>query len=285
VADRLGAVRARIGRARERIDGLGRFGAADQQGARTVGALSAVYYAGLTALLLMAVTDTLGTVLSAELAKDFREDSEALVLAIGLPAWIQFVRPRLTGRRWEWPATLLTAVALLSTGSWMHLSADGLVDAVRMSDEVSTLSEPVVAMAALVPYVQLRRPMPRRGMVAFPAAVVLVVLLAPDSGLVVRAPELLAMLLLVPIGLDVVDRRILEPAAGSNWFVRWSWSALLLLTPLLLSLFLRDAFTGTPGQAIRNAVNAQEAWLGVLLVQLYFAVRFVLQRRDPVRSR
>jgi hypothetical protein len=269
------------------MDDMGRHRPCRRSAAPAV-ALSAVYYAGLSALLLMAVTGSLGTVFPAELAKDLREDSEALVLAIGLPAWIEFARPRLTGRRCEWPATLLAAIALLAAGTWMHLSAAaaaGLAEPVRLPDEVSTLSEPVLALAALVPYIQLPRPLSRGVVATLPAAVLVLVLLAPDFSLVVKAPELLAMLLLVPVGLDVVDRRILQPAAASRRVVRWSWYTLLLLAPLVLSLILRDTFTGRTEHVIDYAINAQEAWLGVLLVQLYLAARLVLHRRDPARRR
>jgi len=161
----------------------------------------------------------------------------------------------------------------------MHFSAAG------MPAEVSTLSEPVLALAALVPYSQLRRPLRKMTVAALPTAAVLVVLLAPDVGLVVRAPELFAMLLLVPIGLDVVDKRILEPGAVRARVIRSSWYALLLLTPLCLPLLLRDTFTGMP---VRNVVEAQEAWFGVLLLQIYLAARLALRSRrswSPLRRR
>lgn len=233
--------------------------------------LSAVYYSGLIVLLGMAVTGTLDSVFPAELADDIGEDSEALVLAVALPAWIQFARPLLLRWRYGWPATLLAAVVFLAAGVCMYFSAAGMPAA------VSTLSEPVLALAALVPYSQLRRPLRRRTVAALPTAAVLLVLLAPDAGLVVRAPELLAMLVLVPVGLDVVDQRILDPAAVSARALRWSWYALLLLAPLCLSLLLRDTFTGTPA---RNVVQAQEAWFGALLLQLYLAARLALRGRD-----
>jgi hypothetical protein len=233
--------------------------------------LSAVYYSGLIVLLAMAVTGTLESVFPAELAEDIGEDSEALFLAVALPAWIQFARPLLIRTRYEWPATLLAAGVFLAAGVCMYFSAVGL------PAEVATLSEPVLALAALVPYSQLRRPLRKTTVAALPTAAVLVVLLAPDVGLVVRAPELFAMLVLVPVGLDVVDRRILQPGAVSARVIRWSWYALLLLAPLCLPLLLRDTFTGTP---VRNVVEAQEAWFGVLLLQLYLAARLALRSRD-----
>ena len=275
MSDRWTAVRARIARARNHVDEFAGVDPASHT--RRLAVLSALYYGGLSVLLVMAVTSTLEAMFPAELAKDLREDSEALVLAITLPAWIQFARPRLSRTRYAWPATLLAAIAFLAAGICMYFSALGL------PQELSTLSEPVLALAALLPYSQLPRPLPRRVVAVLPAAVVLLVLLAPNSGLVSKAPELLAMLLLVPVGLDVVDRRILEPDAVSSRVIRWLWYALLLLMPLSLSLVLRDAFTGAPAQAMRDAVQTQEAWLGVLLLQLYLAARLALHSGDRVQ--
>jgi hypothetical protein len=271
MSDRSGEPQAGSARAGEHVDEVARAAVAGRT--RRLAVLSAVYYSGLIVLLGMAVTGTLGSVFPAELAEDIGEESEALVLAVALPAWIQFARPLLIRTRYGWPATLLAAVAFLATGVCMYFSALGL------PTEVSTLSEPVLALAALVPYSQLRRPLRRRTVAALPTAAVLLVLLAPDLGLVVKAPELLAMLVLVPVGLDVVDRRILEPDAVSTRALRWSWYALLLLAPLCLALLFRDAFAGTPR---RNVVQVQEAWLGVLLLQLYLAARLALGSRDPV---
>jgi hypothetical protein len=267
VSDRSAEPPAGSDRAGEHVDDVAR--AAGLTGRLAV--LSAVYYSALIVLLGMAVTGTLESVFPAELADDIGEDSEALVLAVALPAWIQFARPLLIRTRYGWPATLLAAGVFLAAGMCMYFSAVGL------PAEVSTLSEPVLALAALVPYSQLRRPLRKITVAALPTAAVLVVLLAPDVGLVVRAPELLAMLVLVPVGLDVVDQRILDPDAASARAIRWSWYALLLLAPLCLSLLLRDTFTGTP---VRNVVLAQEAWFGVLLLQLYLAARLALRSRD-----
>jgi hypothetical protein len=257
-------------RAGEHVDEVVRAAVASRTRGR-LAALSAVYYSGLIVLLGMAVTGTLESVFPAELAEDIGEEGEALVLAVALPAWIQFARPLLIRTRYGWPATLLAAVVFLATGVCMHFSAAG------MPAEVSTLSEPVLALAALVPYSQLHRPLRKLTVAALPTAAILVVLLAPDVGLVVRAPELFAMLILVPVGLDVVDRRILEPGAVSTRALRWSWYALLLLAPLCLALLFREAFAGTPR---RTVVQVQEAWFGVLLLQLYLAARLALGSRD-----
>lgn len=244
---------------------------------RTV--LGAAYYGGLLVLLALAVTGTLGAVLPHELAKELREDDEALLLAVVLSGWIQLVRPRLPGARREWPVTLLAGTVLLLLGLWTYTSRD-------LPVEVGTFSEPLLALALLLPYVQLRRPLPRLLVLGVPVGVLMLILLDPRQAIVIRGSELFAMLMLVPLGLDIVDRRTLEPAARTSALLRWSWYTLLIAAPLLLSLVLRDAFTGLLGQVVTYAVGVQEAWLGLLLVHLYAALddRLVsATRRRPSR--
>lgn len=231
------------------------------------------FYGGGGLLLGLAVTGWLGAVLPAEAAKDVAEDSEALLLALAVSAWIEFARPRLLGRPGGLLLTCAPAVGCLLLGGWMFTGAG-------LPRTVSTLGEPVLALAVLLPYLQLRRPVPRLLVAGLPAAVLLLTVPAFDSDPVTRGSEALALLVLVPIGLDAVDRGILDPAARPSAARRWTWYALLLAVPLVLSLVLRDSVVdGVPGQVVAHAIGVQEAWLAVLLVHLYPTTRRAASRR------
>lgn len=228
--------------------------------------LTVLYYGVLLALQALAITGHLADVLPSTLATKIGKDSEAVLLALGLPAWVQFVRPRLVGSRWEWPATAGAVAVLVALGTWMYATPP-------LPGNVETLNEPLLALAALVPYVQLRRPVPRLLALGLPAAVLALVLTDSGNALVTNLAELLAMLVLVPLALDVVDRGILDPDARTSARLRWSWYALLLAAPVFVSVVLAGAFApGGAADAVRYAVRVQEAWLGVLLLSLYFAV-------------
>lgn len=228
--------------------------------------LTVAYYSVLLVLQVLAITGRLDEVLPDALALKIGKDSEALLLALGLPAWVQFVRPRLTGRRSEWPVTAVAVALLLALAGWLYVTPP-------VPGNVETLNEPLFALAALVPYVQLRRPLPRPLVLGLSGGVLLLVLTASGTTLVTNLAEMLAMLVLVPLGLDVVDRAVLDPAAPRMpAAVRWGWYVALLAVPMTISLLLAGEFTGTAGDAVRYAVRVQEAWVGLLLLQLYFAV-------------
>lgn len=226
-------------------------------------ALSLGYYGVLLVLLALAVTGTTGDVLPRQLAKHVSEDSEGFLLALVLSAWVQYVRPRLRGTAQEWSLTLLAAAAVLVVGLVCYL-VDGV------PPRVATLNETLLALAVLLPYVQLPRPVPRALSLGLPGAVLLLVLLASGTTLVTDLAEGLVMLVLVPLGLDVVDRCVLEPDRPPVP-ARWLWYALLVVAPLTFSL-LEGHVGGAGGTALRYAVRVQESFVGLLLAEVFLAV-------------
>jgi hypothetical protein len=125
----------------------------------------------------------------------------------------------------------------------------------------------------VVPYVQLPRPL-RRGLAAGLALAVLVVIVVGHRTTVVtKVAETLAILLLVPVGLDLVDRGILDPQARTSPALRYGWYALLVAAPVLFSLLeYHFGDRGALQVATRYAVRTTEGFVLLLLVQLYFAV-------------
>ena len=86
-----------------------------------------------------------------------------------------------------------------------------------------TLNETFLALALLLPYLQLRRPLPR----ALPsgiAVVLLVVVVAFEStAAVTDLAETFGILILAPVAFDLVDRGILDPQPAAR--TRWLWYA------------------------------------------------------------
>ena len=240
-------------------------------------AVSALYYAVIGALLLLAITGVLGSVFPERVAKQIGENSEGLLLALGLPAWVQLVRGRLTGSRAQWPVTAAVSAALLLLGLLL-ISVDDL------AGRVETLNEPVFALAVLLPYVQLGRPLPSAAVLALPVAVLLLIGSASTTAFVTDLAECLAMLVLAPIGLDLVDRAVLQPGAPTAALLRRSWYAFLLLGPTAIALAAAPDATG----ALRYGERLQEAFLGVLVAEVYLATVLVAttsgRHRAPATS-
>jgi hypothetical protein len=81
------------------------------------------------------------------------------------------------------------------------------------------------------------------------------------------------ILVLAPLALDVVDRGILDPAARTSTAARRGWYALLVLAPLAFSVLeYQVGVSGLAGEAVRYLVRITEAFVCLLLVELYFAV-------------
>jgi hypothetical protein len=243
-------------------------------------ALAALFYAGLAALLASILLGLLPHVLPDELAVRIGYNSEGFALALLLAPWIQFVRPRLTARSDGWRLTVAAAVGSVAVG--LALFASDLPSAVK------TLNETFVAFGLMLPYVQARRPMPVRLAVGCSLAILAAMVLGERTEIVTRFAESLGALLLLPLALDVVDRGILDPDARTSARLRWAWYALLLALPVLFSTLQHGGgLTGLPAEAVRYAVRLHESVIGILLVEVYFAVllgRTGRSRRSDPRS-
>jgi hypothetical protein len=203
--------------------------------------------------------------LPAELASKVSYNSEGYVLAVLLGLWIQFARRRLSGRTWEWPVTALAAAACLVLGILMYTS--------DWPSRFKTLNEAFIAAGPILLYVQSRR-RPSYRLAITLAVVVLAIIVFFDSGnLVTRLAEGVVMLLLVPIAFDVVDRGILSPAAMTSHRLRYWWYAALVVIPTTLSILGHyERITGPARDVTHYIGRSHEAFVGVLLIELFFAV-------------
>lgn len=189
-------------------------------------------------------------------------DSEGYVLALLLPPWIDYVRPRLVGRR-EWAITVVAAVVMFAVFLLLSTS-HSVIDTVKM------LNETFFALAFLIPYVQ-----PGRRPSKYFAVFVLLIIF--DHTSLVRFPTTLAeglvMMILAPIAFDITDRGILQPDRHRPLRVRQGWWLLLVVLPLLFIAVQHAHLGGTLGAAARYAGRAQEAFVGMFGIEIYFAIR------------
>ncbi len=223
------------------------------------------YYGALCVLMTLILFSLLGHLLPHPIARHISNDSEGYVLALILPLWIQVARPRLAGSRAQWPVTGLAALSCLLTGVVLYNSS--IVSSVR------TLNETFFALTLLIPFVQLRRPLPRRLPALISVAVVLLTVVAQHTGLHHLSTQLaegVVMLTLAPLALDVGDRGILEPTRPTAAPLRRAWWVALALLPLV-AIALKHVMTSPSLHAVIEYITrAQEAPVGLLLIHLYF---------------
>jgi hypothetical protein len=220
--------------------------------------VGAVFYGALVAVLAGILLGLWPALLPHGIAVRLGHNSEGFLLALVLASWIEFARPRL-----GWRAT--AAVAGLSAAVGVVLLATELPSRVR------TLNEAFLAAALLIPYVQLRRPLPRWLPVVLPLAALAVMVLGERTQSVTDLAEVLGVLLLAPIALDLVDRGILDRVARPAAAWRLGWYAFLIVTPVVFSVL--EYRVGVGGEAVRYAVRITEAFVCLLLIELYFAAR------------
>jgi hypothetical protein len=230
---------------------------------RTV--LSVAFYATVAAVLVAVLAQLFPLFLPDALAGRIGHNSEGLLLALVIAAWIQFVRPRLTGTDREWVVTALVAGLCLALGLFLVLT--------DLPSRFRTLNEPLLAAALLVPYVQVRRPLPGRSALWLALGVLTVTVVFNRTAVITDLAEMLAALILVPLALDVVDRGILDPEAETSRPLRYAWYGFLVLAPIVFSVLqYQVGFDGVLGEALRYSVRIAEVFVTLLLVELYAAV-------------
>src|SRR3954465_8051260 len=185
--------------------------------------LATIVYVVVAVVLVGCLVPFWADVLPAWAATSVTHNSEGYLIALVLVPWIVYARPRLAGRRAQWPVAIAVGAILLAIG-FVLIATD-------LPSRFRTLNAAFIALGLLVPYVQIRRPLPR-GLT--PAVVVIGVLVAAifnHNGTVTDLAEVWGALVLLPIGLDLVDRGILDPAARTSAVLRYGWYAVLVVLP------------------------------------------------------
>jgi hypothetical protein len=239
-----------------------------------------LYYGGLALVLALILLQLLDEVLGKRLATHIGHNSEAYLAALVLSAWIQYVRPRLAGKRAEWPTALLVGVIMLVIGI-------ALVQT-HLPSRFRTLNEAFIALGILIPYVQARRPLSRVISYGLPGVALLLVLVIGDRGLVRDQAESAVMLILIPIGLDLIDRGILQSDAVTSVRARWSWYAALVLIPVVFVALRKGAHVdGWAGNRMLYSQRGLEGYIAAFFIEVYFAVflGWVGRRVTPAHRR
>lgn len=231
-------------------------------------ALSAIFYLAVGALLLGVLFELWSDVLPNALSVRIGHNTEGYILALVVAAWIQFVRARIAGSRAEW---IITAIAVLAfVGLTIYLLAGHGV-----ASRFKTLNEGTLAAALLIPYVQLRRPLPRLAAAVAALVIVAVTIVTNKSAETTDMAETFGMIILAILGLDVVDRGILDPTAKTSPMLRWCWYGALIVAPVIFSLaeyHWGAGTTGVLGTTVRFLVRITEAFIFALFVEVFFAV-------------
>jgi hypothetical protein len=233
--------------------------------------VAAIYYLGLCLLLGLIVSKTWSHIVPGSVGRHIANDSEGYLLALVLPAWIDFVRPRLAGRSAQWPVTAVATAVCLGVTVLLY-------NTTTIIGSIKTLNETFFALALLIPYVQLtRRPSVNVGVALAVASIVLLVIVEQTAWLPVSTAlaEGVVMLNLAPLMFDVFDRGILQPDEPSPLRLRQAWWALMVLVPLgFIAVGHLDHHLPSPLMSVDvYGRRAQEAFVGMFLIGIYYFLR------------
>jgi hypothetical protein len=189
-----------------------------------------------------------------------------LVLAF----WIDFVRPRL-GAASRWKVTAIAATTCAAIGALILIAPFPTV--------VATLNEGFFASAVLLCWVELPRPLPRAAWVVPVAAALIPTFLAWDQ-VIVNAAEVFAAVVIFPVALDLVDKRILQPQVPARRGLVVTWMFGLVAAGIVLHALL----PADPSPDIMNVIHflsrLNEVLIAVFLMHLYFTIFAVAPRRS-----
>lgn len=227
--------------------------------------VAALIYLLVAVVLAGCLVPFLKDVLPGHVATQVGHNSEGYVIALIVIAWIALVRNRLTGTRAEWPVTVLVGLVAIAVGVLLIVT--------DLPSRIRTLNEGFIAAGLLLPYVQLRRPVPRALPWCVLVVAVLVAVLFNRNTEVTDLAEVWGALVLIPLTVDVFDRRILNPAALVRQWLRWTWLAVLVVVPVVCSyLDSRADVTGALNQVVHYVARCNEDFVAAILVILVLGV-------------
>lgn len=250
-------------------------------------AISVLFYLALILALLIIVSGIHREFLPDRLASTFAYNSEGYFFAVVIAAWIQFGLPRLTGHR-RAVASLALGIGLAFLGVYLLLG--------KLPSSIATLQEPAFALALIIPYVSLPRPLPRwvaPVVCGVSLAIVTAGLLAgspqPNEQLgpvnwVIGMAEMMVLVFLAPLVFDVFFPAMLDSRARDR---HGRFSALivgLIVVPVIVSLLGRGARVGDTvvPLALNYLGRAHESLIGFLLICVFFWI--IDERRQPSRA-
>ncbi len=225
-----------------------------------LGMLTWATYCILGILLLVIVSGALSTIPSAA-ATRVAYNSEGYLFALVLGLWVQVAMPRI-------PERVRFALSAAHGGLWAVIGVGLLLS--DLPSRIRTLNEAALGLAIVLPYVALRRPLPRWApwtSLLLIALTVWAVGWAPASWVIDQA-ETIGFVVLAALTFDVFDRRLLSVGAPSSVAIRWTWYMFMVLEPLIVSAIGTDARSGSGAGAATLSYlgRIHESFVGVLLV-------------------
>ena len=245
------------------------FGMPGADGARGV-----VLFASVVLLLILVAVATglIGKILPTYLASRIGYNSEGYLFALVLTPWVYYVS-RHAGQREVGLASALIGFLWFVVGL-------GLLNS-SLPSAIKTLHEPALALGIMLPYVALRRPLPRW----VPPTLVLGALLVVGLGMFAARPapgmpmgssnwviylgEAVFLVLLTIVALDLVDRWMLDVTARRlNWGWRLAFYAILVATPITVSALGSSTRVGDQwfNMSLNYLGRTHESFVGVAIL-------------------
>ncbi len=237
------------------------------------GPIKVLLYVGLVLLLLIIIPGYTDSVMPTRLATPVSRNSEGWLLVLGACAYVDFVRPRFLSTRRPLIWATVIGGALLAAGLALRVAP--------WPSSVVTLNEVLVALAFLVPYLQLPRP------ARWPAALVLALAalaavasqpwrtleaLPPVSAFLTDMAEAIAAVVLLALVFDVIDRGVLADEAPRR--LRNALAALLLAVGIVgVHLLTPPDPTSSLEQSLYYVQRTNEAWVAASVILLYYLTR------------
>lgn len=234
--------------------------------------LTVAYYGAIALLLTLILTATLARVLPGGLAGQVSRNSEGLLVLLAVSVWIQFVRVRLVTPARVWSTALLAAAVCVVVGLVLRYGP--------VPPQLVTLNEPAFALALLLPYLQLRRPLPPWGWL-LPAAAVAIPLVGGNNSATTDLAEAFGALFLIPISVDAIDRGILDRSPVPLLRVL-AWMTVLVVAVVALHAVVDRTPVGVVEEVTRYISRVTEMFIASLLFHTYFSLlRPELRSQQP----
>jgi len=221
-----------------------------------------IYFGVLIAVLALTLAQGLIDGFPTILPKHVTRNSEGVLFALVLSAWIQFVRQRLFIGLAALPASLAAGGLCLVLG--LVCVNAGLPSSLK------TLNEALFALAVLIPYASLKRPLGVWWW-AVPILAIVIPVAGAGSDQATRLAETFAFLLVIPIALDFADRAILDPSRRRNVMLMVGWLLVVIFVPVLMHVVRPNNPRGVVEEVERYLSRTTEAYVAVIVMHLYFS--------------
>lgn len=226
---------------------------------RTNAPVGVVLWILLACAWLMVATKLHAEFLPAKLAGQIGHNAEGYALVLMVAPWIA---RRTRGLAPSWGVTLGISAALLLVGLVLSFGIDVTA--------LATLDEACYGAAVLLPYIRADRPLDRRWLLIPALAVAIPVLFSPTTLGWVLA-EVYGFCLVIPLYLDWIDRRVLEPEQARRRTRLLVWVAALLVIPVVVSIVRVEEPQGFVESVFRYLSRPTEAAVAGLLLTGWFS--------------